>query len=336
MDTTQQRSLPPVAALIGALLALEGIREVIQLLLGALGNRLYQSQGGMEAFLHQISQDSQWWLKLLLGLLYVAVGLGLLRGARWARLGAMAVLALSVAFRLVAFLWPYGLELSYKIQPLVWVLGEFPRFLMFFFSLLFSLATTLAMLFFLALPAVRDAWQDQRAASLGLLDRWGAGIERRLPAGLPLVASFIAIYLICMGLLTLYSNIISLPTFWDGPGIIPELTYYLFFTLSLLMALGFILAGVALLRRVPWARRATLVVLGFAVIQLLFFTTFGAISFFTDVQLGKGAALGALFPIVASTAVNFLSAVAKYFILAVSLMRALPGTGTEAEAVEAT
>ncbi|MHB9026627.1 MAG: hypothetical protein ACYC7E_21045 [Armatimonadota bacterium] len=325
MDTSvQQRSVPPVAALIGALLALEGIREVIQLLLGALGERLVQSQGYGNVFgmLQVIHHDNQWWLKFLVGVLSVAVGFGLLRGMRWARLGAMAVLALNIAYILVKLIWQRALMLSGGSFPL-WALGNT------LISIL-NLATPLVMLLFLTLPILRKTWLDERNTSLDLLDRWGQAIEKRLPAGLPIVAAFIAIYLIIVGLPSLISVIVTLPGMRDLPNspMAREFTYALTAG-SLIISIGFIAAGVAMLRRARWAKQVTLGAMGLAATELLSLKIIGSVVLLTDEKHAETFGSWVLATFAASNAVNFLLGIATYIILALFLLRALPGRAAE-------
>jgi hypothetical protein len=332
MDTTlQRRSLPPVAALIGALVALRGITAVLHQILSLMQMRFYQ--GKELAFSQHYNPNGWWWISFLLGLLFVAAGVGLLRGARWARLGAMAAMTLDIVHQLLEFLWPYFHDLIIHKLSFLSVVDDRLSYLS-IPALFLRLAAPLVMLLFLTLPAVRHAWQDERGVSPDWLNRWGQALEKRLPSGLPTVAAFIAVYLFCLGLSQIFLMLPSVPSLWQVMQQHTGLVSIFCLVGDSLYSVGYVVAGAALLWQARWAKRAALAALGISIFYSLFILFLmnmsrnemsGYLSASRD-YLGKMLIVGNLLP-------YFAALIAIDLIIAIFLLRAMPRTERVAEEV---
>ncbi|MHB9133904.1 MAG: hypothetical protein ACYDBB_22790 [Armatimonadota bacterium] len=281
MGMERTRTLLPAVALVGVLLVLDGVSRSLSRAIQVWQAFQYQAQPQMAGVLGLDFTKMELIRQLVLvalGLVAVIAGVGLLRRARWARmaavlaLGGLAVmellpLATQLAPQVYKMIAP-GLPLSFYLPHLLYLL-----------SILFTAMLYVLLLLALLTPAVRRGWRDGWKA--GRIDRWAAWLASRVPPGVPAATALLALLFLCWAaptflhyqslLQSAYSTTQQVFGIHDvlsngGEGRM-QLVSMAGLWITLLLPIGYLLAGAGLLLRQSWARFVGFGTLALAICQ---------------------------------------------------------------------
>ncbi len=298
MDSeTLKREHLQTVTLIGAIVLLWGIVDLIYLCLRfIIAHTTFSTMSTMSTSLPQMIID------VIVAFALVFIGISLLKHCSWARRTALAVLAIAIVWTI------YTLIISCTMTNVHH--GHFYQSHL--ETIVFGIATAFlsprtVMILFLAMPDVQaEEVEPERKDWLSAIT---ARLMRLFPATLSPTVSFIALLLIMLGINQGLSELSYIQSLYSFPSLM-----FIMQSINILVALGSVFSGIALLRSAVWARPMAICTLIFTALATIF-------SFVIQAQMFLPNAHAWVYPFLTSLGIDVAEAIAFNTLIIIFLLR---------------